>query len=77
MKKTVAILVMTISACLAFAGSSHAQQKTMSIGTGGTGGVYYPLGGAICLHPGLQLVHGLARQRFADATVHAPLGERL
>src|SRR5215510_2343365 len=47
MKKTVAILAMTISAALAFAGSAHAQQKTMSIGTGGTGGVYYPLGGAI------------------------------
>ena len=27
--------------------SSYAQQKTMSIGTGGTGGVYYPLGGAV------------------------------
>ncbi|HMM92851.1 TAXI family TRAP transporter solute-binding subunit, partial [Bradyrhizobium sp.] len=47
MKKTVAILAMTISATLAFAGVSHAQQKTMSIGTGGTGGVYYPLGGAV------------------------------
>lgn len=29
------------------AGAAIAQQKTMSIGTGGTGGVYYPLGGAI------------------------------
>ena len=47
MKKTVAILAMTISAGLAFAGAAHAQQKTMSIGTGGTGGVYYPLGGAV------------------------------
>src|SRR5436190_23894312 len=47
MKKSVAILAMTISACLAFAGIAHAQQKTMSIGTGGTGGVYYPLGGAV------------------------------
>ena len=26
---------------------AEAQQKTLSIGTGGTGGVYYPLGGAI------------------------------
>src|ERR1700754_4388724 len=47
MKKTNAILAATISAALAFTGSAHAQQKTMSIGTGGTGGVYYPLGGAI------------------------------
>ncbi len=47
MKKTVAILAMTISAGLAFAGIAQAQQKTMSIGTGGTGGVYYPLGGAV------------------------------
>jgi TRAP transporter TAXI family solute receptor len=29
------------------AGAAIAQQKTMAIGTGGTGGVYYPLGGAI------------------------------
>ena len=45
MKKTTAILAMTLG--LAFAGAAHAQQKTMSIGTGGTGGVYYPLGGAV------------------------------
>ena len=42
-----------VAAALAFAlsvglgVSAYAQQKTMSIGTGGTGGVYYPLGGAI------------------------------
>src|SRR6266567_6290874 len=46
-KKTAAVLALTLSAGLAFAGIVHAQQKTMSIGTGGTGGVYYPLGGAI------------------------------
>src|SRR5436853_1190424 len=47
MKKTAAILAVTFSAGLALAGIVHAQQKTMSIGTGGTGGVYYPLGGAL------------------------------
>jgi TRAP transporter TAXI family solute receptor len=47
MKKTVAALAVTVAAGLAFAGIVHAQQKTMSIGTGGTGGVYYPLGGAV------------------------------
>jgi TRAP transporter TAXI family solute receptor len=42
-----------VTAALAFVLSvglglgAYAQQKTMSIGTGGTGGVYYPLGGAI------------------------------
>jgi TRAP transporter TAXI family solute receptor len=46
-KKTAAILALTLSAGLALAGTVHAQQKTMSIGTGGTGGVYYPLGGAV------------------------------
>src|SRR5712672_2550525 len=46
-KKTSAVLAVAVSAGLAFAGIVHAQQKTMSIGTGGTGGVYYPLGGAI------------------------------
>jgi TRAP transporter TAXI family solute receptor len=45
MKRTTAILAMTLG--LAFAGAAHAQQKTMAIGTGGTGGVYYPLGGAV------------------------------
>ncbi len=30
-----------------WAGAADAQQKTYAIGTGGTGGVYYPLGGAI------------------------------
>src|ERR1044071_6352855 len=42
-----------VTAALAFVLSvglglgAYAQQKTMSIGTGGTGSVYYPLGGAI------------------------------
>jgi TRAP transporter TAXI family solute receptor len=30
-----------------FAGGALAQQKTIGIGTGGTGGVYYPLGGGL------------------------------
>src|SRR3954471_8442879 len=46
-RKTSSLLAITLTAGLAFAGIVHAQQKTMSIGTGGTGGVYYPLGGAI------------------------------
>jgi TRAP transporter TAXI family solute receptor len=37
---------LVIAAALA-GGTAEAQQKTLSIGTGGTGGVYYPLGGAI------------------------------
>src|SRR5437879_7473545 len=40
-------LAVTLSAGLTLAGIVHAQQKIMSIGTGGTGGVYYPLGGAV------------------------------
>src|SRR6476619_2476712 len=43
--KAAAILAVTLSAGLA--GIAYAQQKVMSIGTGGTGGVYYPLGGAV------------------------------
>src|SRR6476620_10889732 len=46
-KKTASMLAITLSAGLALAGVVHAQQKTMAIGTGGTGGVYYPLGGAV------------------------------
>src|SRR5271166_3024219 len=34
------------TAALAF-GIAQAQQKTFAIGTGGTGGVYYPLGGGL------------------------------
>src|ERR1700709_680373 len=47
MKKTATVLAVTLSAGLGLAGIVNAQQKTMSIGTGGTGGVYYPLRGAI------------------------------
>jgi TRAP transporter TAXI family solute receptor len=46
-KKTGAVLAATLSAGMILAGAVYAQQKTMAIGTGGTGGVYYPLGGAI------------------------------
>jgi TRAP transporter TAXI family solute receptor len=41
------MLAAIFAAGMALAGAVYAQQKTMSIGTGGTGGVYYPLGGAI------------------------------
>src|ERR1700761_4452165 len=47
MKKTGTVLAITLSTGLGLVGIVNAQQKTMSIGTGGTGGVYYPLGGAI------------------------------
>ncbi|UGV25114.1 TAXI family TRAP transporter solute-binding subunit [Rhodopseudomonas boonkerdii] len=43
-KTTIAAAVI---ATAGLAGAAIAQQKTMAIGTGGTGGVYYPLGGAI------------------------------
>ncbi|WP_445490754.1 TAXI family TRAP transporter solute-binding subunit [Rhodopseudomonas sp. RCAM05734] len=46
-RKTTVALAVTLTAGLAFAGGVYAQQKTIAIGTGGTGGVYYPLGGAI------------------------------
>src|ERR1043166_75235 len=46
-KKTAAILAIACSAALTLAGVVQAQHKTMAIGAGGTGGVYYPLGGAI------------------------------
>ncbi len=41
-----ATLAVAIAASLV-AGATHAQQKTIAIGTGGTGGVYYPLGGGL------------------------------
>jgi uncharacterized protein len=36
-----------LGAALLMGGAAQAQQKTIAIGTGGTGGVYYPLGGAV------------------------------
>src|SRR5512138_3533452 len=41
-----AMLAVAVAASLV-AGATHAQQKTIAIGTGGTGGVYYPLGGGL------------------------------
>ena len=39
-------LAAVAAAALAF-GAAQAQQRTIAIGTGGTGGVYYPIGGAL------------------------------
>lgn len=47
LKKTTLAMTLAMSAGLVMSGGAFAQQKTMSIGTGGTGGVYFPLGGAI------------------------------
>ena len=41
-----ATLAIAVAASLV-AGATQAQQKTLAIGTGGTGGVYYPLGGGL------------------------------
>jgi TRAP transporter TAXI family solute receptor len=40
-------LAVAVAAAVSLSGGAAAQQKTYSIGTGGTGGVYYPLGGAV------------------------------
>ncbi len=44
--RILAILSMALCGAMGF-GVATAQQKTLAIGTGGTGGVYYPLGGAL------------------------------
>ncbi len=46
LKKTTAVAI-TLTAGLVLGSAVYAQQKTIAIGTGGTGGVYYPLGGAV------------------------------
>ncbi|MDB5573753.1 MAG: C4-dicarboxylate transporter substrate-binding protein [Tardiphaga sp.] len=46
-KMTKISIAIALIASAGLTGAAIAQQKTMSIGTGGTGGVYYPLGGAI------------------------------
>ena len=44
---SLARIIVLLAAALAL-GTAHAQQSTIiSIGTGGTGGVWYPLGGAM------------------------------
>jgi TRAP transporter TAXI family solute receptor len=40
-------MVVAIASAVLVAGIAGAQQKTIAIGTGGTGGVYYPLGGGL------------------------------
>jgi TRAP transporter TAXI family solute receptor len=51
---------LTLGTALALAGAAHSQEKySLSIATGGTGGVYYPLGGGLAnllskYVPGLQ-----------------------
>lgn len=40
-------LLLALIACCACAGFAQAQQMTLSISTGGTGGVWYPMGGAM------------------------------
>ncbi|RIK98551.1 MAG: C4-dicarboxylate ABC transporter substrate-binding protein [Proteobacteria bacterium] len=46
-KTTAVAFAIALAGGLMASGTADAQQKTMAIGTGGTGGVYYPLGGAI------------------------------
>jgi TRAP transporter TAXI family solute receptor len=58
MKRGFTIALAAVVAAVVF-GAAQAQQKIISIATGGTGGVYYPLGGAIAnvltkSIPGLQ-----------------------
>jgi TRAP transporter TAXI family solute receptor len=59
MKRGFTIALSAVAAVALLFGAAQAQQKTMSIGTGGTGGVYYPLGGGMAniltkAIPGLQ-----------------------
>jgi TRAP transporter TAXI family solute receptor len=47
MKRGFAAALAGIATVAVMFGAASAQQKTISIGTGGTGGVYYPIGGAL------------------------------
>jgi TRAP transporter TAXI family solute receptor len=47
MKRTLIGAVAALIATAATVGIANAQQRTISIGTGGTGGVYYPIGGGL------------------------------
>lgn len=59
MKQGFRIAMAAVAAVAMTFGAAQAQQKTISIGTGGTGGVYYPMGGGLAnvltkSIPGLQ-----------------------
>lgn len=59
MKRALSIALGAAAAVAVIFGVAQAQQKTISIGTGGTGGVYYPMGGGMAnvltkSIPGLQ-----------------------
>ncbi|WP_137043375.1 TAXI family TRAP transporter solute-binding subunit [Pseudolabrys sp. FHR47] len=59
MKRALSIALGAAAAVAVIFGGAQAQQKTISIGTGGTGGVYYPMGGGLAnvlskSIPGLQ-----------------------
>jgi hypothetical protein len=61
MKQRSLVVGLCIALILGFSGLSMAKTEFISIGTGGTGGVYYPLGGGIAevwsKHvPGVQAV---------------------
>src|SRR5262245_47988820 len=47
MKRGFASAFAGITAAVLVFGAANAQQKAIAIGTGGTGGVYYPIGGAL------------------------------
>ena len=46
-RRTAPIILSAIAGAALIASAALAQQQAISIGTGGTGGVYYPMGGAI------------------------------
>ena len=59
MKRALSIALGAVATVAVIFGVAQAQQKTISIGTGGTGGVYYPMGGGLAnilskSIPGLQ-----------------------
>ncbi len=59
MKRAISVALGAAAMVAVVFGVAQAQQKTISIGTGGTGGVYYPLGGGLAnvltkSIPGLQ-----------------------
>jgi TRAP transporter TAXI family solute receptor len=47
MNRKIKLVLMALAAAALAVGAAKAQQRTIAIGTGGTGGVYYPIGGAL------------------------------
>lgn len=69
MRPSIWALSALAAGAMALSGTAFAQQKTLSIATGGTGGVYYPLGGGFGSIIGKELPNTSATAQVTGGSV--------